>query len=293
MNNKYYYTCDLPGHGYGALFLVTLATLHYCVDNDIELYLDFKSDGYAENLDINCWETVFKQPFGISLKDAQTLEKKNNFGIIGHPFNHYEETVPYTGYWNLQYDTGGGVETRKKWQDPEFLNIYRKIIKNHVSPNDRILKIVNDYLEKYNNSKILGIHKRGRSHFVTGHGNSQGHLAGLDVIIPIIDKEINDYDYLYVMSDEPSIYQVFQSVYGDKVIFYDDKTQYSNHWDDLNRHSLSGEEKAKLLDNLIVEMLILSQCDRKILTTSNVSHMSLLFNDSNNFKFYDNEVIYY
>lgn len=293
MKTKYNYLCTLyPDHGFGAYFFVTLATIKYCLDNDIEIYTDIRTGGYAESLDVNCWNRVFEQPFGITEEESKTFEVRTNFDIIGHPNGDYGTTTPDTGYWNLHY-SGGTVESRMFWRDPDFLSIHRDIVKKYAVVNKKILNRVEEFLLPYEGKSILGIHKRGRSHFISGHGNGQGHLTGMDVVVPIVEREASGYDYIFVMSDEPFLYQTFKSIYGDKVIFFDDKTQYTQHWDDLNRHQLTGDQKVELLENLMTEMLILSRCDKMLLTSSNVSHMSLLFSNKNNFKFYDDAVYYY
>jgi hypothetical protein len=285
--------CTLqPNHGFGAYFFVTLATIKYCVDNDIEIYVDIRSDGYAESLGINCWNKVFHQSFGISQEEAGALETVYNFDLIGHPTGAYGTITPDTGYWNLHY-VSGDVSNRLYWRDTNFLDGYREIVNNFVVVRDDVRGRADKFLKQYNGKTILGLHKRGRSHFINGHGNGQGIHTNISVVTDLVEKEIDRYDYLYITSDEPSTYQVFKAMYGDKVIYCDDKTQYSQHWDDLNRHELTGTQKEELLYNLMVEILILSQCDRRLLTSSNVSHMSLLFSEKNDFKFYDDAVYYY
>jgi len=291
--NKYNYMCTLqPDHGFGAYFFVTLATIRYCLDHDIQIYTDIRSNGYAESLDVNCWDEIFEQPFGISKSEADTLEVKYNFDLIGHPHGSYGTTTPDTGYWNLHY-VSGDVSNRLYWRDVNFLDPYREIIKNHVVIKNNIKNKVDDFYNQYADKKVLGLHKRGRSHYVNGHGNSQASHTSIEVVSELVGQEIDNYDFLYVTSDESYTYQVFKSLYGDKVIFYDDKTQYSEYWDDLNRHDLTKNQKKELLENVIIEMLILSKCDKRFLTSSNISNMSLLFSNKNDFKFYDDAVYYY
>jgi hypothetical protein len=272
------------GIGFGASFMVTLCHLKYCLDNNIKVYIQINNSGYAEDPSVNCWDRLFEQPFDITEEKARELEIINNFDIIGT-----------NGYWKLNY----GDDNRHNFRDIEFLNLYRDIINQHVVIKKEISSQVNNFLSKYN-GKILGIHKRGRDHYHTGHGAGQAEKVNLNKMCSVINKYIDNYDYLYVTSDESYIYEDLIKIYGDKVIFFDNKEQFNKYskmdlnqqTNPLNQNPLAQNERVALLNNLMVETLILSRCDQKILLNSNVSHMALLFSSNNNFIFYDEDVNY-
>jgi hypothetical protein len=121
---------------------------------------------------------------------------------------------------------------------------------------------------------------------------NQEHLLTFEYLFSIIDNIIDDYDYLYLMSDEYYNYERFFEKYKNKLIFFDNKSKYKDRYNDLNYITETTEEKHNLLENLITEILILSKTNKMFLVNSNVSHMSLLFVNHYNYEFYDNHLIY-
>jgi dTDP-D-glucose 4,6-dehydratase len=77
------------------------------------------------------------------------------------------------------------------------------------------------------------------------------------------------------------------------IIFIDDKNQYGDEYQGLHFLNIDIHHKTEMLYNLIMEMLILSKCDRMLLMNSNISHMSLFFSETDDFEFYDMHVNYH
>jgi hypothetical protein len=273
---------DLRRLGFGALFFQALANLECCLDNGLEPYITISSDGYAENTSINCWDRVFYQPFHIKESDAIGYPSYHNWQLFQGENEFWKKD---DGYWVFGYEG-------YRWEDPKFLQPHRDVVAKYITPLPSITEKVDKFLQPYSGKKILGVHKRGRSHYISGHGAGFADWVDMNKIFSYIDEQIEDYDYLYYMSDEGGTYSKIIDRYKEKAIYLDTKAQYVNNNEDLNHQELSGSDRILLLDNLIAEVLILSRCDYLLLTGSNVSHMAQLFGNNNNFKFYDAGVTY-
>ena len=260
--------------GFGAHFQIILCLIDYCVSNNIKCYFDIRNTGYS-NENQNTWEIIFEQPF--TDIDPQVTIK-----------DQFTEIPEFLNYWKLGYDS----KDRKKYLDVEFVKKYRDICHNFIHIKDDILNEVNQYFKQLKSKTILGIHKRGRDHLTTGHARNQEHLMSFDVIFSLIDSQIDHYDYLFLTSDETNTYDRFKSRYGKKLLIFDDKSQYIHNKMDINYLDKTDDEKIKSLKNLIIEILILSKCDKMLLMNSNVSHIALFLSKHFNYEFYDNHLIY-
>jgi len=259
--------------GFGASFATVLCLIDYCIDNNIKAFFDIRNVGYSD-ISENTWDLVFEQPF---------TNKKPSI-VISSDFPFHELINFGEKYWKLNYDS----KEREKFCDFKFISHYKNICKEYITIKKDVIDIVENYLNQYKNKKILGVHKRNKDHLTTGHAKNQECLLSFDHIFSMIDNVIDDYDYLFLTSDEYNNYEK----YTKKLIFFDDKKKFKDMGNDLNYVTQTIEEKHNLLKNLISEILILSKTDKMFLMNSNVSHMSLLFANHNDYKFYDNHLTY-
>lgn len=260
--------------GFGAHFKIVLCLIDYCIDNNIKCEIDIRNTTYS-NINQNTWELIFDQPFS----------DVNPKLIVNDQFS---EVPKYRDYWNLGYES----HDRQKYDDKTFVSKYRNICKNFIKINQSVLDEVDDYCKKFSNKKVLGIHKRGREHLTTGHAKGQEHLLPLKKVFTLIDDHIENYDYVFLTSDETQTYDQFKLKYGDKLLIFDNKSQYIDSKLDINYLQKTDEEKINSLKNLIIEVLILSRCDKLLLMNSNVSHMALFFSEIDDFQFYDTHLNY-
>lgn len=259
--------------GFGSNFFRIITAINYCIEKNFIAYIDIVNTSYCSENE-NCWDLVFKQPFGLH-KDDPPIDKQ------------------YSG-WDLgEYMFSYHGDTRNKFIDKNFISFQRKIVQNYIKPHDYLLDQVLNFLKPYKNKKILGLHRRGRDHFSSnGHASGQKDKITNDYLIKIIDKYIDNYDYLYLISDENSVYEFLSEHYGKKLIFFDDKKIFEDNETGLHFLNLNNNLKKQVLKHLIMEVLILAECDKLLLMNSNVSHMSLLFSKTYDFEFYDNHVNY-
>ena len=279
MNNIYYRTGNTDC-GFNFVFMLCLVHLEYCIKNNIKIYLDVTNFGHSD-ANQNWWDLIFDQPFGLEkdqclefeqIYGPELIEKTSKGTINGHPFSEIIDHI---------HDCR---------EDFEHICFHRNTIEKYCKVKPEILKIVDDFLLPYSGKKILGLHRRGRDHFTTGHGSGQNHLLSNEYLKTIIDQYIDDYDYLYVNSDEYVYYNYLKEIYKSKIIFFNDKEEYGNEYNGLHHLPVNY---TKLLKELVVEILILSKCDKLLLMMSGISHMSLLFSKTHDYILYDNHVTYH
>lgn len=263
-----------PGEpmGYGSNFFAVLTNINHCLNKGLQPYISIKNPNY--NGDVNLWDVVFEQPFGITGEEAKSL-KKYGWGELG------DTLFSYHG------------DTRLKFQDEKFISAQRKVVKEYIRPLQYLQERVSEFLKPYEGKKILGIHRRGRDHFTTGHARGQGHKLPNSYVKDVIDEHIENYDYLFVTSDEKEVYQNLKEVYPDKIIFFDTKESFGDNNLGLQCLNLSKDEKIDMIHNLMTEVFIMSKCDAILLMNSNVSHMSLLFSETEDYAFYDMHIDYH
>jgi hypothetical protein len=258
--------------GFGSNFFMAMTALNHCLDKKLEPYIDIRNPSYLDP-NQNCWDLIFQQPFDISKEDSKKYPTYSGWDLGETLFSYHGDT-------------------RNKFQDKEFVSLQRKIIGKYVKPLEHIEEKVTNYWEPYKDKKVLGIHRRGRDHFSSGHASGQNHKMSEEYIKAVVDKYIGDYDYLYLTSDENKVYEFFKDTYPEKFIFFDDKKQFGEESQGLHFLNIDIDLKTEMLNNLILELLILSKCDKILLMNSNISHMSLFFSDHYNYEFYDNHVNY-
>lgn len=262
--------------GFGAHFQIVLCLIDYCIDNNIECLIDIRNTLYSSN-DENTWEILFDQPF----------PNCNPKVIVSDQFTEIDNFSEK--YWNLGY----GTDERSKYSNFNFIKKYKNICEKYINIKENVLNEVDMFTSKFKNKKVLGVHKRGRDHLTIGHASNQSHLLKLEDLFSKIDNVIDQYDYIFLTSDEYSVYSEFYKKYQEKLLLFDDKFQYNyNH--NLGIHSLekSYNEKILSLQNLFIEILILSKCDKMFLMNSNVSHIALFFSKHYDYEFYDEHLIY-
>lgn len=261
------------GFGFGSSITTVISNIDYCLENNLIAYINVKNANYSDDK-TNVWELIFNQPFNIKESDASNSEKYYNQDLTGN---------------RLNYDS----EVRSKFEDEKFVEKYRNIVKNYCTVKTEVLDYVNYFLKTYEGKKILGIHRRGRDHFSTGHASGQYHLIDKNYLKTLIDTYIDQYDYLYLNSDEGKLYNYLKTIYPEKLIYWDDKSNFEDNMVGLHLLNNTMEIKKKMLYDLMIEILILSRCNKQLLMNSNVSHMSLLFSDHTDYLFYDKHIEYH
>ncbi len=118
--------------------------------------------------------------------------------------------------------------------------------------------------------KSLGVHVRYTDHAY------HGKLLPLQDYFDAIDKKINDYENIFVATDEIKVIKAFSERYGDRV-YWNESVIRSDNSDPLHQGKYL-DQREKLATDVITDAISLSLCDELMLTSSNVTHYVFMLN---------------
>ena len=147
---------------------------------------------------------------------------------------------------------------------------YHNIIQKHVELLPHVQQKIDDfYKSKFENRRILGIHCRG-----TDHPDKQDMQYYVDKIATYID----DYDYVFIASDEQYRVDCIKQAFGDKVIEYD-VTFRSISDSPLHYHNSMQCSKYYVGEDVIIEAYLLAKTNMLLCcTNSNVNYFARALN---------------
>lgn len=162
----------------------------------------------------------------------------------------------------------------------EERKIGRRLIDKYIKLKKRVADKVDVFYQKYmRNKKTIGIHLRGTDK------PTETHLISPDVLIDAAIK-YKGYQFL-IATDEVKLLKIAQKKLKGKIIYYDCYRSYSGK----PLHHLSPD-KAQSGEDVLVEALLLSKCEKIIHTSSNVSIAVLYFNpDIESIYFYNQRTL--
>lgn len=145
-------------------------------------------------------------------------------------------------------------------------NNLRKVYKKYIKINPKFLSKKNNFIEKNFKQKILGIHFRGTSYKIA---RSHSFQPTLKIMIDLINSLIKKYNYkqIFVITEEQAYLDSLKKEYKDKLIFYE---SYRSYKDDAFKIYPRKDHRYKLGEEILVETLILSECDGLISNMTNV-----------------------
>lgn len=218
-------------------------------DWDVSRLLSRKQSGdkmvsfcYGKPEDGNIWLKLFKPLYGLS------PEQMNNEHFLYHkssvPDQHFNELrEPLLTYINA-YDL---------YCSPTFKNFrkqYNKFFKTHVHLLPELQKEINSFIQShFTNSFILAAHVKHPSHMIEQPehciANGQAFIDSIQNRIKQLENKKREQDWkVFLATDQDRVVQQFQTVFGNKLIYYPDvrrtKIQEDEFYDQL-----SNEEKAK------------------------------------------------
>ena len=273
-SNKFVYIDAFGERGLFAFFWCVIEVLHLLNESD-KLYVDLRKippyyDANYKETD-NVWEYYFEQPCGLTSEDDCTpikfdrdMVSKMIFSLRG-------------GKYNLQISE-------------EAREIANRIIQKCIRFKPHIHKKVEDfYGENFKDKTILGVHARGGLHFTTGHGRGQSHLMNMEYYFDRIDKELYNFDKLFLITPDMPIRNAFIEKYGDKLVFYNSDllvpiSGIELAWEHRDRNYEKGEVA-------VVESILLSKCSKMLVTGGNLSCLSIFLTDSE-YEWIDEHITY-
>lgn len=247
--------------GMFAFIWQTLRGMYHYPDN--EYYVKFGREScYFDNemystLGIdNVWEYYFEQPH----TNHKPLESQilTEVGLLHDEFSEFRDMYLSNEVYNIRR------------------NEYSEIIKKHIRLLPHVdTKIQNFYEENFKDKKVLGIHCRGTDH---------PDKLDINFYIDRIKNYVDDYDVIYIASDEQNRIDAIQNEFGSKVItypasfrsVYDIPIHYSNNYQC---------SKYYIGEDVIVETYLLSKTNLLLCcTNSNVNYYARILNTNLNYK---------
>lgn len=245
--------------GFFSDFLTAIAGIMYCQDNKSNVYIDWQSDMYLGNNE-NLFDSYFKNPGDPNAK----------FDFI------YDNITPYGHYFDAN---------KRSEADIYDMQLKPSICLKELNIIDNKFITDIDIKEKFGvKGKILGLHKRGTDLHI------HGDILSDEEALKFVNEEFrkNSYDKIFLTTDDQNSFEFFQKELGDSMI-YNNSLRSSG---DIGVH-FSGFDKKEVARNVVTDAVMLSQCDFKLLTKSNISTFANISNlDRDNFRYTDINIYY-
>ncbi len=248
--NKHVIGCQHPA-GFFSIFCQVLNHLGWCERNNKTpvVYWDafclyYQAQGYQGTH--NAWEYYFEPVSNLNYQWGELINRQyfapDGTGIEWRSYNTY-------------------ILTYKNWA--------HDLIKKYIKIKPYINVLVDDFYKKnMAGKKTIAIHLRGTDRF------TEVRPVPVNVIIAEANK-YKGYQYL-VASDENALLDYAKQSLEGNVIYYKCKRSNSNK----PLHALPRKNPALGGRDVLVEVLLMSMCDKFICTSSNVSAAVHFFNPS-------------
>jgi len=216
----------------------------------------FDEEMYRQQEIENVWEYYFKQPH-TDTKPASS-EILSEVGLLHDEFSEFRDI----------YTTPEDYKVKRK----EYGEIVKKYVKllPHVET-----KINSFYSTHFKGKRVLGVHCRGTDH---------PDKLSMDFYIQRIKKYIDEYDVLFIASDEQNRVDAIKKAFGDKVVEYPATFRSNN---DIPLHYANDYECSKYYvgEDVIVEAYLLSKANMLLCcTNSNVNYFARVLNTDLQYK---------
>lgn len=242
------------GGGFFAIFFGALNHLDWCERNDKipVIYWDKTCPYFEQNNKQkkynNAWEYYFEP--------VSKLKYKNGDAIRADYFAPDGTGIPC------------GFPTCKNMFG--YKHFSNRLIHKYIKIKPDIQNKINNFYDKnFKNKKILGIHLRG----------TDKKKEVLQVDPEIILKEAKKYSKLgysfFVATDEEILLEKAKKILKNKVISYPSYRSKNN--EPVHYHA-PGYSKAKLGEEILIEVILLSKCEEIFHTSSNVPVAAMYFN---------------
>lgn len=240
--------------GLGSYIWQALRAMYHYPDK--EYYIDFTISPYSDvdtKQTANVWDYFFEQPYYSCL--PKEYENAPVVGNIERQESEYRDVF-------MENPTQQLIEQRR--------HLYNKIISKNIKLLPHISKKINDFtLNNFSDQKILGVHLRGTDHPEKGN---------IDEYVTLIQSKQNEYDKIFVCTDEQSRLDAVQKAFGDKVIFYNSTrsdTAAPLHHTETNQQGY----KYEIAENVLVETFLLANtCFLMCLPNSNINYLARAIN---------------
>jgi hypothetical protein len=243
-------------------FFTILSGIEYCINTGNNFYITWVNELYS-----NYSENIFNKYFHQKTNETDRFDEE------------YQSITPYGQKFSVDIKNC----KQNKIQLHNVFESYSEVIKTSgLLDSDFIRSIETNYFQ---DKKVLGVHKRGTDHSV------HGEILSDEFFFEKIETEINEnqYEKIFLITDDLDSYKNFSEKYGSKLITTDSIKSCGG----LGVHFSKQDNREKLAQDVIIDSILLSQTNKKIVTQSNVSYFSILYNlNYDNYEFIDNRVKY-
>jgi hypothetical protein len=254
-------------YGFFSSLFQIIDNIHYCEINDMKPIIAIGEKYLYQNNNSNPWNFFFENINDNIIegeeKEITTLTQNANFLV-----DDYMMACPSRGDYHL--NLWNKVESRNKDLEIEYRIKINDIIKKYIKPIFKIETKINSFIQTNYEDSMLAVHIRGTDY---GFHCVQSYIDK----IKDIQKEKN-YKKIFVASDNHEAIIKINEAF-DNVCFYETNLRAEN----LNSrspvcHIVSGDDKIKHGEDVLIECLLLSKCNEIICINSNVAGAACLFN---------------
>lgn len=251
-----------PNRGFFSMITQAVSNLHDLRGQYSRFYFDYSENALYRDLrfgEQNYFNNYFEQ----------------DKSLLASPRKKF---IDWTTDWALRRDA---------WHSMTgvFRDEVSGILRQHLRIKERILlKIDAIRQEKFEGRKILGLHKRGTDHHL------HGELLGIDNYYSVVDQHIDQYDCLYLATDEDDTLHSFKQRYKDKLIYVEDFYRSSDR-NCVHEHNFADNYKKG--EDVLIEAVLLSSVDLLLKTRSNITLFSILYNRDLPYKQIDPHIQYH
>jgi len=249
--------------GFFSNFLHTIDRMIYCDKHDLTPVINWETDNflYADKsiTESNCWKYYFENINNHNLDNIPDYDYTKEFTMP--PYVEYSfRDIPHHQHI---------IDLNTFDSKREFVNKYISKIKIKKHIQEKINKFVDKNFKGY---KVLGVHVRGTDKWADVPGGNQIH-SRFENYDSLVLKEVESYDKILICTDSKRALLHFKKKYNN-VVYYNSHRMINHTGDSIHftRGSYSTGE------DVLVESVLLSKCDKIIMTDSNVSLAALYFN---------------
>lgn len=240
-------------------------------------YIQWKSAFYQSNSGENLWNKLFNQPF---FNESSSQYDSKNIKELPQIMEKYPRYITPINRNNLM------INPIKK----DYVN---SIIQKYIQFDKKYIDLASKFLKNHKNKYKIGLHIRGSGHL---HNGTKVYRKKFKMInkIPIpeyinhLEKKIKEIEGEYtiiIFTDNNFVINYFKERYD--IVTYDSE-RADNFYGEVHVHTKNKKLKEKLCEDIIVETLIMSQCDYLIHGMSNITNFVQCYNPKlNNKNIYD------
>ena len=240
-------------------------------------YIQWKSAFYQSNSGENLWNKLFNQPF---FNESSSQYDSKNIKELPQIMEKYPRYITPINGNNLMIN-------------PIKKDYVHSIIQKHIQFDKKYIDLASKFLKNHKNKYKIGLHIRGSGHL---HNGTKVYRKKFKMInkIPIpeyinhLEKKIKEIEGEYtiiIFTDNNFVINYFKERYD--IVTYDSE-RADNFYGEVHVHTKNKKLKEKLCEDIIVETLIMSQCDYLIHGMSNITNFVQCYNPKlNNKNIYD------